>query len=92
MNKGVEEFDFADKALVWSVVGGKNRVPLGGADAPAEAAIGGICSAIKAAMRKALGFKFKTLEAEQKCRKRRGRQRTCAPGGPARASRSRCAA
>lgn len=32
-NKGVEEFDSRDKALVWSVTGGRSRRLIGGADA-----------------------------------------------------------
>jgi malonate decarboxylase beta subunit len=32
-NKGVEEFDSHDRALVWRTVGGKNRRLIGGADA-----------------------------------------------------------
>jgi malonate decarboxylase beta subunit len=31
-NKGVEEFDAADRALVWRTVGGKHRCLIGGAD------------------------------------------------------------
>jgi malonate decarboxylase beta subunit len=32
-NRGVEEFDSADRALVWRTMGGKHRYLLGGADA-----------------------------------------------------------
>lgn len=35
-NQGVEEFDAADRALVWRTVGGKHRRLIGGADAFAE--------------------------------------------------------
>ncbi len=31
-NKGVEEFDSKDRALVWRVTGGRTRTLLGGAD------------------------------------------------------------
>jgi malonate decarboxylase beta subunit len=65
-NKGVEEFDSANKALVWSVVGGKNRVLIGGADAFAKATIGGFREAIKSVMGTSPGFDLKTLQAEQK--------------------------
>src|SRR5580704_1024667 len=57
-NKGVEEFDSADKALVWSVVGG--------ADAFAKATIDGFREAIRSVMGTALEFDLKTLQAEQK--------------------------
>ncbi len=65
-NKGVEEFDSANKALVWSVVGGKNRVLIGGADTFAKATIDGFREAIKSVMGKAPAFDLKTLQAEQK--------------------------
>jgi malonate decarboxylase beta subunit len=65
-NKGVEEFDSANKALVWSVVGGKNRVLIGGADVFAKATIDGFREAIKSVMGKSPAFNLKTLQAEQK--------------------------
>ena len=65
-NKGVEEFDSADKALVWSVVGGKNRCLIGGADAFAKATIEGFREAIRSVMGTAPEFDLKTLQAEQK--------------------------
>jgi malonate decarboxylase beta subunit len=65
-NKGVEEFDSANKALVWSVVGGKNRCLIGGADAFAKATIDGFREAIRSVMDKAPAFDLKTLQAEQK--------------------------
>src|SRR5580698_3477555 len=65
-NKGVEEFDSANKALVWSVVGGKNRVLIGGADAFAKATIDGFREAIRSVMGTAPEFDLKTLQAEQK--------------------------
>ena len=65
-NKGVEEFDSANKALVWSVVGGKNRVLIGGADAFAKATIDGFRKAIKSVMGTSPAFDLKTLQAEQK--------------------------
>ena len=64
-NKGVEEFDAANKALVWSVVGGKNRRLIGGADAFARDTMGGFRSAAIAALGKAPAFDLKTLKAEQ---------------------------
>jgi malonate decarboxylase beta subunit len=65
-NKGVEEFDSANKALVWSVVGGKNRCLIGGADIFAKATIDGFRKAIRSVMGKAPAFDLKTLQAEQK--------------------------
>jgi malonate decarboxylase beta subunit len=65
-NKGVEEFDAQDKALVWSTVGGKNRRLIGGADAFAKATIDGFREAIKSIFaKKAPPFDLKTLQAEQ---------------------------
>ena len=49
-NKGVEEFDSQDKALVWSTDGGKNRRLIGGADAFAEDSMEGFRSAAKSVM------------------------------------------
>jgi malonate decarboxylase beta subunit len=65
-NKGVEEFDAQDKALVWSTVGGKNRRLIGGADSFAKASIDGFREAIKSVLAKeAPPFDLKTLQAEQ---------------------------
>jgi len=65
-NKGVEEFDSADKALVWSVDGGKNRRLIGGADAFAEDTMDGFRTAVKEVLAKVPAFDLKTLQAEQK--------------------------
>ena len=46
-NKGVEEFDAGDKALVWSTDGGKNRRLIGGADAFSEDSMEGFRAATK---------------------------------------------
>jgi malonate decarboxylase beta subunit len=64
-NKGVEEFDAADKALVWSTDGGKNRRLIGGADAFAEDSMEGFRAAAKALMAKVPAFDLKTMQAEQ---------------------------
>ncbi|SHG13264.1 biotin-independent malonate decarboxylase subunit beta [Bradyrhizobium erythrophlei] len=64
-NKGVEEFDSEDKALVWSTDGGKNRRLLGGADAFAEDSMEGFRAATKALMSKVPAFDLKTMQAEQ---------------------------
>ena len=63
-NKGVEEFDSANKALVWSVVGGKNRRLIGGADAFAGDTMSGFREAAIAMLGKAPKFDLKTLKAE----------------------------
>ena len=63
-NKGVEEFDAADKALVWSVVGGKNRRLIGGADAFAGDTMSGFRKAAIAMLGKAPKFDLTTLKAE----------------------------
>jgi malonate decarboxylase beta subunit len=64
-NKGVEEFDSADKALVWSVDGGKNRRLIGGADAFAGDSMEGFRAAAKALLARAPAFDLKTMQAEQ---------------------------
>jgi malonate decarboxylase beta subunit len=64
-NKGVEEFNAEDKALVWSTDGGKNRRLLGGADAFAEDSMEGFRAAAKALMVKVPAFDLKTMLAEQ---------------------------
>jgi len=65
-NKGVEEFDAADKALVWSVDGGKNRRLIGGADAFAEDTMDGFRTAALSVLAKVPAFDLATLQAEQK--------------------------
>jgi len=64
-NKGVEEFDAEDKALVWSTDGGKNRRLIGGADIFAEDSMDGFRTAAKALMTKVPAFDLKTMQAEQ---------------------------
>ena len=63
-NKGVEEFDSQDKALVWSTDGGKNRRLIGGADAFAEDSMQGFRSAAKSVMTKVPAFNLETMQAE----------------------------
>jgi malonate decarboxylase beta subunit len=64
-NKGVEEFDAQDKALVWSTDGGKNRRLIGGADAFAEDSMDGFRAATEALLAKVPNFDLKTMQAEQ---------------------------
>jgi malonate decarboxylase beta subunit len=64
-NKGVEEFDAEDKALVWSTDGGKDRRLIGGADTFAEDSMASFRAAAKALMAKVPAFDLKTMQAEQ---------------------------
>ena len=64
-NKGAEEFDAANKSLVWSVVGGKNRRLIGGADAFARDTMSGFREAAIAVLGRAPPFDLKTLKSEQ---------------------------
>jgi malonate decarboxylase beta subunit len=64
-NKGVEEFDSKNKALVWSTDGGKNRRLIGGADAFAEDSMAGFRAAALALLAKVPVFDLKTMQAEQ---------------------------
>jgi malonate decarboxylase beta subunit len=63
-NKGVEEFDAENKALVWSTDGGKNRRLIGGADTFAEDSMDGFRAAAMALMKKVPAFNLKTMQAE----------------------------
>jgi hypothetical protein len=56
-NKGVEEFDSKNKALVWSTDGGKNRRLIGGADAFAEDSMEGFRAAAKTLLAKVPAFR-----------------------------------
>ncbi|MET3968313.1 biotin-independent malonate decarboxylase subunit beta [Bradyrhizobium sp. S3.5.5] len=64
-NKGIEEFDSRDRALVWRTMGGKHRYLIGGADAyvddEAQAFRGAAIDALKANRR----CDVAVLEAEQ---------------------------
>ncbi len=64
-NKGAEEFDSRDRALVWRTMGGKHRRLLGGADAFVDDTIGAFRAAALAAIPAAPAFDLATLEAEQ---------------------------
>jgi malonate decarboxylase beta subunit len=63
-NKGVEEFDASDKALVWSTDGGKTRRLLGGADAFAEDSMEGFRTVAKTLMAKGPALDLTTMRAE----------------------------
>jgi malonate decarboxylase beta subunit len=64
-NKGVEEFDSRDKALVWSIDGGKNRRLIGGADAFTEDSMEGFRAVAMSLMVKVPAFNLETMQAEQ---------------------------
>jgi malonate decarboxylase beta subunit len=65
-NKGVEEYDSRDKALVWSVCGGKNRRLIGMADAFTEDSMDGFRRAARVEMAKATPLTPAMLQAEQR--------------------------
>ena len=64
-NKGVEEYDSRDKALVWSVCGGKNRRLLGMADAFTDDTMDGFRAAAQAQMAACKPLDLATLQGEQ---------------------------
>lgn len=64
-NEGVEEFDSQDKALVWSVTGGRTRRLIGGADAYAPDTMAGFRAAALSLIENVPAFDLRTLQAEQ---------------------------
>ena len=64
-NRGVEEFDSRDRALVWRTMGGKHRRLLGGADAFADDSVQRFRDALLELLDSAGGFGIDTLKAEQ---------------------------
>jgi len=64
-NRGVEEFDSRDRALVWRTMGGKHRRLLGGAEAFAEDTVGNFRDAALELLRCPADFGIDTLSAEQ---------------------------
>ncbi|MFO1127393.1 MAG: biotin-independent malonate decarboxylase subunit beta [Rhodospirillales bacterium] len=77
-NKGVEEFDSQDKALVWSVTGGKTRRLIGGADAYAPDTMAGFRAAALALLDRVPPFDLQTLQAEhERLASRHARLGTC---------------
>jgi len=65
-NKGVEEFDSKDRALVWRVTGGRTRFLMGGADAYLKPHIGDFRTAAISLIADPPAFSLEMLEAEQK--------------------------
>src|ERR1700678_2477120 len=77
-NKGVEEFDSSNKALVWSTDGGKNRRLIGGADAFAEDSMEGFRAAAITVLAQGPTFDLKKMQAEQeRLSSRQERFRAC---------------
>src|SRR5271166_2509236 len=64
-NKGVEEFDSADRALVWRTMGGKSRTLLGVADAFADDTIASFRDAALKLIGSAPRFGLSSMLAEQ---------------------------
>lgn len=64
-NKGVEEFDSEDRALVWRVCGGRTRYLTGGADRYVKGSIQDFREAAIALIPHAPPFELATLKAEQ---------------------------
>ena len=64
-NKGVEEFDSKDRALVWRTMGGKHRRLIGGAELFADDSMASFRAAALSLLQHAPPFTAKTLEAEQ---------------------------
>lgn len=64
-NKGAEEFDSKDRALVWRTMGGKHRRLIGGADAFCADTIAAFRAAALDLIGRAPDFDLATLEAEQ---------------------------
>ena len=73
-NKGVEEFDSKDKALVWSVTGGRTRRLIGGADAYAEDTVAGFREAALALLDRVAGLRPADAAAPSRHGSRRGRR------------------
>ncbi|WP_267354675.1 MULTISPECIES: biotin-independent malonate decarboxylase subunit beta [unclassified Methylobacterium] len=64
-NKGAEEFDSRDRALVWRTMGGKHRRLTGGADAFCADTVSAFRRAALDLIGRAPAFDLDTLEAEQ---------------------------
>ncbi|GJE57585.1 MULTISPECIES: biotin-independent malonate decarboxylase subunit beta [Methylobacterium] len=64
-NKGAEEFDSRDRALVWRTMGGKHRRLIGGADAYVDDSVSAFRAAALDLIGHAPAFDLATLDAEQ---------------------------
>ena len=65
INKGVEEFDSKDRALVWRVCGARTRYLTGGADSYVMGSVQDFREAAIALIAYAPSFELATLKAEQ---------------------------
>lgn len=64
-NRGVEEFDSKDRALVWRTMGGKHRRLIGGAERFVDDTVESFRDAARDLMARPSGFGTAALEAEQ---------------------------
>ncbi|HVI88291.1 MAG TPA: biotin-independent malonate decarboxylase subunit beta, partial [Dongiaceae bacterium] len=64
-NRGVEEFDSRDRALVWRTMGGKHRYLIGAADVLVDDDAAAFRNAALTALQEAGGFDLDVLAAEQ---------------------------
>lgn len=80
-NRGVEEFDSRDRALVWRTMGGKHRYMLGGVDAFVEDDAAEFRAAASAALAKATRLDLAVLTAEQQRLETRVQRFGAAPDG-----------
>ncbi|MDI4236742.1 biotin-independent malonate decarboxylase subunit beta [Bradyrhizobium sp. Arg237L] len=64
-NRGVEEFDSRDRALVWRTMGGKHRRLIGGAELFADDTVQAFREAALELLETTAGFGIDTLNAEQ---------------------------
>ena len=64
-NKGVEEFDSKDRALVWRVTGGRTRTLLGGADEYVDDESSSFREGAIALLKRASAFDLQAMQAEQ---------------------------
>jgi len=64
-NKGVEEFDSRDRALVWRTMGGKHRYLIGAADAYADDTAHAFRDAVTTALERPMALNLDVLRAEQ---------------------------
>ncbi len=70
-NKGVEEFDSRDRALVWRTMGGKHRYLIGSVDVYVDDDAGAFRDAAVAALARPARFDAEAIEAEQRRLERR---------------------
>ncbi|TXM74685.1 biotin-independent malonate decarboxylase subunit beta [Methylobacterium sp. WL69] len=64
-NRGVEEFDARDRALVWRTMGGKHRYLMGGADVFVDDGPGAFREAVRVILEAPGRLDLDTLDAEQ---------------------------